>query len=406
MKIKVNWYGKEYPHDWEFFAECAEGKNIDISVKNSDNQPKNAPSPKEIVLQGMASCTAVDVISMLKKMRQNVTAFTVECEATVTESHPKIFKDCILTYRVTGENLSIERITHSIFLSYTKYCGVHAIIEKSGCHVTPQIFINNSKVNFWDPEDLIAQKLTDWIQNSAKNQPKGLALVVGSSKGIGKAFVEKLVSEGYAVIPTGRTKVQFNHQYIFDSLYLDITKPYTTEYLVEIFSKNDIQLSLLVQNAGIASFESDADGLNTLQLTLDELRYVYETNAFGLMESTNKFISVLTRDATVLLISSTMGLPERDSFYNASYRMSKRTVIQYAKQAALQFLAEKKDFKILSIHPGSVITELNPAGKITVEESAAHLAKILTEKYAEHLKKQNGEFWVYQPETDLWEINR
>ncbi len=404
MQIKVFWYGKEYPEDWDFYAECAEGNNIDISIKNDSSYPKKAPNPKEMVLQGMAACTAVDIVSTLKKMRQPLTSLSVACEAQQTTNHPKIFKECQLIYRVGGKNLDIEKVIQSIFLSYTKYCGVHAIVEKSGCHIFPQVFINDNQVDLWDPNNSIQEKLKYWVQETGQTQTKGVALVVGTSKGIGKELVLKLAHEGYAVIPVGRTKTQFANKFIFDSLYLDITKPYTSNYIKELLAKNNIKLSLLVQNAGISSVINAEDDLNTLQLTMDELRYVYETNAFGLIESTNIFIPVLTNNATIILQSSTMGLKERDSFLNASYRMSKRTVIQYAKQAALQFASENKDISILSIHPGSVKTDLNPTGKITTQECVQHIVKILADNFKATLKKHNGAFWIYQPEKNIWEI--
>ncbi len=404
MQIKVNWYGKEYPEDWDFYAECAEGKNIDISIKNDSVYPKNAPNPKELVLQGMAACTAVDIVSTLKKMRQVITSLSVECDAQLTNSHPKIFKECTLIYRVTGKDLDAEKVIQSIFLSYTKYCGVHAIIEKSGCHIFPQVFINERKVDLWNPNNIIQEKLKHWAQEATQTQNKGVALVVGSSKGIGKELVLKLIEEGYAVIPAGRSKTHFESNYVFDSLYLDMSKPYTSEYIKDLLVNCNIKLSLLVQNAGVSSFADASDDLKTLQLTIDELRYVFEINAFGLMESTNIFIPVLKNNATILLQSSTMALKERDSFFNASYRMSKRTVIQYAKQAALQFATENKDISILSIHPGSVKTDLNPTGKITTQECVGHIVKVLADNFKPHLRKNNGEFWIYQPEKNIWEI--
>ncbi|WGL59253.1 SDR family NAD(P)-dependent oxidoreductase [Pigmentibacter sp. JX0631] len=404
MKIKVNWYGKEYPQDWEFFAECEEGKNIDISGKNGSESKKTAPSPKELVLQGMASCTAIDVISTLKKMRQVVESFTVECSAAQTEIHPKIFKESTLTYKLTGKNLEIEKVIHCIFLSFTKYCGVHAILEKSGCNIKPQIFINDKLIDLWDPQNKTQIKLQEWYENFGKNCSKGVALVIGTSRGIGKELVFKLEKEGYAVLPAGRTSFNFENENIFDSLFLDITKPYTTDYVKNLLIKTKIKISLLVQNAGISSTDLVQDDVNALQLTMHELRHVYDTNVFGIIESTNNLISVLEASAKVILVSSTMALRERDSFLTSVYRMTKRTINQYVRQAAMQITHEQRDVSIFALHPGSVKTDLNPSGKISVEESTTQIMEILADNFALNLKNNNGEFWIYDTEAKTWKI--
>nr|BFD32800.1 hypothetical protein GTC16762_24180 [Pigmentibacter ruber] len=404
MKIKVNWYAKEYPQDWEFYAECAEGKNIDISGKNGPESIKTAPSPKELVLQGMASCTAIDVISTLKKMRQSVEKFSVECIATQTEVHPKIFKDCVLTYKLTGKNLDIDKVIHGIFLSFTKYCGVHAIVERSGCNIKPQIYINDKLVDLWDPLNRNLIKLQEWYDKFAKKCPKGVALVIGTSKGIGKELVYKLEKEGYAVIPTGRNSFNFENKNIFEALFIDITKPYTTEYVKNLLTNAKINISLLVQNAGISSTDLAQDDVNALQLTMHELRHVYDTNVFGIIESTNNLISVLEAGAKVILISSTMALRERDSFLTSVYRMTKRTINQYVRQAAMQITNEQRDISIFALHPGSVKTDLNPTGKISVDESTLHIIEILSDNFSLNLKHNNGEFWIYDSEVKTWKI--
>jgi len=402
LKIKAHWYARPYPHDWEFYAECDEGSNVDIAVKNDPDIKKIGPNPKEIVLQGMATCTSVDVVSSLNKMRQPLHSLVVECEAKQTETHPKVFKECIMTYKVTGENLNIERVTHCVQLSFTKYCGVSAMIEKSGCHVTPKLFVNEREVPIWDPEESISNKLKKWLQEIASHQPRGIVLITGSSRGIGAALVNYFAEKGFAVLPTSRNKVIFDNKNIFESLYLDVSKLGSILNLKNLLQKNGVKLNLIIQNAGISSIDPNADDLNALNLTMADLRHVYETNVFGLIETNNIFMELMNKDGTIAFMSSTIGQVARDSYLNASYRLTKRSVIQFAKQAALQLKAENKEIVMLSIHPGSVKTELNPNGKISVEQSAKNMELLFAPDFREKLIQNNGSFWIFDESDHLW----
>lgn len=172
----------------------------------------------------MAACTGVDVVSTLQKMRQSLKTLLVECDATQTETTPKVFATCIMTYHVTGEELNAERVAHCVLLSFTKYCGVSAMIEKSGCHVTPKLIVNGKEIEIWDAQNNLSNKLQDWLKNVASKAPNGVALVTGGSRGIGAAIVKQLVIHGFAVIPTARHKVTAEDKNIFEAVYLDVTK--------------------------------------------------------------------------------------------------------------------------------------------------------------------------------------
>ena len=89
------------------------------------------PQPMELLLISLASCTAMDVISIMKKKRQDLRGFEVEFEAERTEEHPKIYKWIKLKFIFKGKNLSKEAVERSIFLSQTKYCPVTAMLSKA-----------------------------------------------------------------------------------------------------------------------------------------------------------------------------------------------------------------------------------------------------------------------------------
>jgi len=90
-----------------------------------------APSPKEIVLHGLAGCTGMDVAAMLEKRGVRFSDFSVEVEAEQTEAHPKVFKRIRITYRMKAPEASRTAIERAIELSSTRFCGVSAMLGKT-----------------------------------------------------------------------------------------------------------------------------------------------------------------------------------------------------------------------------------------------------------------------------------
>jgi len=85
-------------------------------------------SPLHLVLVGLAGCTGMDVISILSKKQQQVTAFSVHVEADQAEDYPKVFTNIKVMYRVAGHAIADEAVKRSIELSVTKYCPVNAML--------------------------------------------------------------------------------------------------------------------------------------------------------------------------------------------------------------------------------------------------------------------------------------
>ncbi len=87
--------------------------------------------PIELVLVGLAGCTAMDVISILQKKRQEVTAFEVRAHADRATEHPKVFTHVVLEFVVTGKNIDREAVERAVELSSTKYCSAQAMLIKA-----------------------------------------------------------------------------------------------------------------------------------------------------------------------------------------------------------------------------------------------------------------------------------
>ncbi|NPV66680.1 MAG: OsmC family protein [Anaerolineae bacterium] len=86
--------------------------------------------PLELLLVALAGCTAMDVISILRKKQQAVTAFEVEVEGIQVEEHPRYFGTINVVYRVTGYNVDEKAVARAIELSETKYCGASAMLRE------------------------------------------------------------------------------------------------------------------------------------------------------------------------------------------------------------------------------------------------------------------------------------
>ncbi len=87
--------------------------------------------PMELVLLGLAGCTAMDVISILEKKRQKVSAFEVVVHGDRAETHPKVFTHILVEYVVTGEAIDPAAVARSVELSETKYCSAYGMLHQT-----------------------------------------------------------------------------------------------------------------------------------------------------------------------------------------------------------------------------------------------------------------------------------
>jgi len=87
------------------------------------------PSPMQVVMAALGGCTAMDVISILRKKRQAVTGYEVEVVGERrTDQHPKVFTRLEVVHKVRGHGVSPAAVAEAVQLSDTKYCSVHAML--------------------------------------------------------------------------------------------------------------------------------------------------------------------------------------------------------------------------------------------------------------------------------------
>ncbi len=101
-----------------------------------DGNPKvggknKGPTPKPLMLLSLAGCTAMDVISILRKMRVELEDFNVEVQADQTSEHPKHYYKMHVIYTFKGKNLPMEKLEKAVNLSEERYCGVSHVYKKA-----------------------------------------------------------------------------------------------------------------------------------------------------------------------------------------------------------------------------------------------------------------------------------
>lgn len=115
-KAKVHYAGDEF-----FIGTTPSGHSQAIDTKGDR---KSAASPLELLLISVAACTAVDVISILQKKRQDVVDYNVEITGDRRDEFPRGFTAFHINHIVKGRSISEKAVADAIELSDTKYCSV------------------------------------------------------------------------------------------------------------------------------------------------------------------------------------------------------------------------------------------------------------------------------------------
>ena len=101
------------------------------------------PKPKPLLLASLAGCTAMDVISILNKMRQVPTRFEVYAEAELGDEHPKTYQGMTVVFEVEGD-VDKSRLSRAVALSRDRYCGVNAMLNAYG-PVAVKVILNGEE---------------------------------------------------------------------------------------------------------------------------------------------------------------------------------------------------------------------------------------------------------------------
>lgn len=115
----------------QFVGESGSGHGIVLDGRESVGGRDTGPRPLELMLIGLAGCTAMDVKFILQRKRQQVTGVQVKAEAERGDEHPKVYTSIQLEYIVRGRDLSEKAVVDSIELSEQKYCSASAMLSRT-----------------------------------------------------------------------------------------------------------------------------------------------------------------------------------------------------------------------------------------------------------------------------------
>jgi putative redox protein len=100
------------------------------SLQMGSKQEKDNISPMELLLLGLAGCTAYDVVSILEKMRQPLVDFKVKVRGKRADDYPMVYTDIEVEYLLWGRGLSEKSVINAIELSEQKYCSASVMLGK------------------------------------------------------------------------------------------------------------------------------------------------------------------------------------------------------------------------------------------------------------------------------------
>jgi len=125
MDAKVVWKER-----MSFIGTAESGFTIPLGTSPDMGGDKDGFRPMELLAIGLAGCTAMDVISILKKKKQEVTGFEVQVHADRAEEHPHVFTKIVIEYIVSGRNVERAAVERAVQLSAEKYCPAQAMFSK------------------------------------------------------------------------------------------------------------------------------------------------------------------------------------------------------------------------------------------------------------------------------------
>jgi putative redox protein len=111
-------------------AITASGHELNMDAAPEVGGNDSGARPMELLLAGLGGCTGMDVISILRKMRQDVTSYEVRLAAERASEHPRVFTGIGVEHVVHGRSLSTDAVRRAVELSATRYCSAAAMLGK------------------------------------------------------------------------------------------------------------------------------------------------------------------------------------------------------------------------------------------------------------------------------------
>jgi len=126
MNISVNWVDGML-----MVGKSHSGHSITMDGPPEIGGENLGVRPMEMLLLGVAGCTMIDVVTTLKKMRQELTHFETKVNAERADDHPKVFTDIHIQFIIKGKGLDTKKVEKAITLSAEKYCSASIMLGKT-----------------------------------------------------------------------------------------------------------------------------------------------------------------------------------------------------------------------------------------------------------------------------------
>lgn len=114
-----------------FDGQAGSGFSLTMDAESAHGGADGGFRPMELLLVGLAGCTAMDVISILRKKREDVTGYEVRVSGERADEHPRVYTTVTVTHIVTGRHVRPESVARAVELSESKYCGASATLSKT-----------------------------------------------------------------------------------------------------------------------------------------------------------------------------------------------------------------------------------------------------------------------------------
>ncbi len=114
-----------------FDVETGSGHHVILDAAEHNGGQNSGPQPMEMLLVALAGCSGMDILSILRKKRQDITGYELRIHGRRAEEHPKVYLDITLEHIFTGHNIRPEAVERAIELTEERYCGASAMLGKT-----------------------------------------------------------------------------------------------------------------------------------------------------------------------------------------------------------------------------------------------------------------------------------
>lgn len=114
-----------------FDVETGSGHHVILDAAEHNGGQNSGPQPMEMLLVALAGCSGMDILTILRKKRQDITGYELRIHGLRAEEHPKVYLDITLEHIFSGHNIRPEAVERAIELTETRYCGASAMLGKT-----------------------------------------------------------------------------------------------------------------------------------------------------------------------------------------------------------------------------------------------------------------------------------